>query len=139
MPDDVFLVVGILGQQGDAQLLLDLAEQRLFFFQLHLGQFRQLVVAAADQLFGLGDLIPDLPVAAVVADDFLQFGMFPAEVLHLFDVGDDGGVGHLFFKFGVNRFQFAQFWFKVHRTASVRSESNFKSRASSRERMPTST
>ena len=139
LDDDVFVVVGILGQQGHAKFFLDFEDPRLDFANFLFCHLGHVMVGGVGKLLGVGQFGLGLFVLPIAAHHVGELGVLFAERLHLLDVGGHGGGAHLLFQFVVNRFKFPQFGFKIHSDAASLFSLNFTSRASSRERMPTST
>ncbi len=88
--DDVLLVVGILGQQQDLQLFLDLRDALLQLAQFLLGIGEHFGIGLVrGQRFALLDAARQVFVLAILLDHGLQFAVRLGSLLIALRVGDD--------------------------------------------------
>ena len=111
--DDVFVVVGVFGDEEKLQFAFDLflasGELALFFLGhvAHIGVF-----GFDDHLAGAGEIFFDLLEFAVFPDDFLEVGVLLGELLEARGVVDDFRRGELLRHFVVADFELVEFFGK---------------------------
>src|SRR5579883_382261 len=110
LDEDVFFVVGVLGQKQELEFLFDarLALGELFFlFVRELAHFG--VLGFEDHLAGAGQVLFNLLIFAVLGDDLLEFGVLLGKLLQTRGVVDDLGGGKLLGHFLVARIELIEF------------------------------
>ena len=94
--DDVFVVVGILGDKQQLQFALDLllaGGELAFLFLGHVAHVG--VFGLDDHLARAGEVLFDLLELAVLVDDLFEFGVLFGELLEARGIGDDFGGGQV--------------------------------------------
>ena len=98
LDDDVALVVGVLGQEGDAESLGQVGEAGFNVFQFELGHFDQFGVATlGDEGAEVGPLFDEAVAMHVDGDQVFQTGAFAVQFAQACVISGHLGLGHLGF------------------------------------------
>jgi len=110
--EDVFFIHGIGGQQQDFQLVLQLGDGLPDGFDFGLGQFPHFGVRVLGQFLVFLQVLGELFVFPKVGHHFREVGVGLGQFAEALLVGDDFGIGQLFFQLYV--FAFETFEFGEH-------------------------
>ena len=112
--DDVLIVVGVLGQQEDFEIFLDLRLLGLELGDLHLGHGFEIGIRILEHGAGLGEAVFHLLPFAVLGYDIGKFALGLGDLAILIRIADDGRIGHLLSELVKTFFELIELRSKMH-------------------------
>src|ERR1039457_1359306 len=112
--DDVLIVVGVLGQQQDLEIFLDLHLLRLQFRDFHFRHGLEVGVRLQQHGTRLGQAVFDLLPFAILDHDVGKFAPRLGDLAVLIRVANDGRIGHLLGELVKTFFELIELRSKMH-------------------------